>query len=287
MARFWDKGGQVRWADVAQKDADGTLPAREAGRKAVEGFRRGVAAKVVGVLRQRDPELLSSLTEVGVVSRDWVEGGEGPVTTSAPMDVIERLLERSIERRPSLLANLGLSAIQVLSSPSDGDDYEGTTSRLTVVFTDLEGFTRFTSEKGDDEASKLLTRHHRTVGPVVRSRGGRVVKRLGDGLLITFPEPEAAVLSCLELVEAQPAPLRLRAGGHVGDVVVTRDDVIGHTVNVAARVAESAKGGEVLVTTEVRDAVKDGLPQVRFTRARTKAFKGVGTQVSVCRASLA
>jgi class 3 adenylate cyclase len=55
---------------------------------------------------------------------------------------------------------------------------------------------------------------------------------------------------------------------------------------VAARVAESAKGGEVIVTTEVRDAVKDGLPQVKFTRARTKAFKGVGTQVSVCRVQL-
>jgi adenylate cyclase len=273
----------VRWADVSDKDADGALPAKEAGRKAVENFRRGVASRVVGLLRQRDPELLSSLTEVGVVNRDWVEGGAGPVTTSAPMDVIERLLERSVERRPSLLANLGLSAIQVLSSPTDGDDHQGTTQRLTVVFTDLEGFTRFTAEKGDDEASKLLTRHHRAVGPVVRSRGGRVVKRLGDGLLLVFPEPEAAVLACLELVAAQPAPLRLRGGAHTGDVVVTRDDVIGHTVNVAARVTESAKGGEVIVTTEVRDAVKDGLPQVRFSRPRTKAFKGVGTQVKVCR----
>lgn len=266
---------------------DGTLPAKEAGRKAVENFRRGVASRVVGLLRQRDPELLSSLTEVGVVNRDWVEGGEGPVSTSAPMDVIERLLERSVERRPSLLANLGLSAIQVLSSPTDGDDHQGTNTRLTVVFTDLEGFTRFTAEKGDDEASRLLTRHHRAVGPVVRSRGGRVVKRLGDGLLLVFSEPEAAVLACLELVQAQPAPLRLRAGAHTGDVVVTRDDVIGHTVNVAARVTESAKGGEVLVTTEVRDAVADGLLQVRFTRPRTKAFKGVGTQVRVCRAELA
>ncbi|MEY2475585.1 MAG: adenylate cyclase [Actinomycetota bacterium] len=277
------EGARVRWADVSDNDGNGALPAKEAGRKAVEGFRRGIASKVVGLLRQRDPELLSSLTEVGVVSRDWVEGGEGPVTTSAPMEVIERLLERSVERRPSLLANLGLSAIQVLSAPSDGDDQQGTATCLTVVFTDLEGFTRFTAEKGDDEASKLLTRHHRTVGPVVRSRGGRVVKRLGDGLLLTFPEPEAAVLACVEMVAAQPAPLRLRAGAHRGDVVVTRDDVIGHTVNVAARVTESAKGGEILVTTAVRDAVEDGVPQVRFTRPRTKAFKGVGTQVSVCR----
>ena len=270
-----------------ESDQAPSLPAKEAGRRAVESVRRGIASRVVGLLRQRDPELLASLTEVGVVNREWVEGGEGPMSTSAPIEVIERLLERSVERRPSLLANLGLSAIQVLSAPSDGEDQQGSTGRLTVVFTDLEGFTNFTAKRGDDEASRLLVTHHRATGPVVRSRGGRVVKRLGDGLLLTFPEPEAAVLACLELVGVQPAPLRLRAGVHVGDVVVTRDDVIGHTVNVAARVAESAKGGEVVVTTDVRAAVKDGLPQVTFSRARTKSFKGVGTSIGVCRAQLA
>ena len=264
--------------------SDDQASAKEAGKRAVASVRRGIASRVVSLLRQRDPELLASLTEVGVVSRDWVEGGDGPVSTSAPMDVVERLLERSVERRPSLLANLGLSAIQVLSSPTDGEDQQGSSARLAVAFTDLEGFTRFTAERGDEEASKLLSVHHRAVGPVVRSRGGRVVKRLGDGLLLTFPESEAAVLSCLELVDAQPAPLRLRAGAHVGDVLVTRDDVIGHTVNIAARVAESAKGGEVLVTTDVRDAVKDSLPHIRFTRPRTKSFKGVGTAIGVCRA---
>lgn len=263
--------------------ADASSP-RDAGKRAVDSVRRGIASRVVGLLRQRDPELLASLTEVGVVDRDWVEGGDGPISTSAPRDVVERLLERSVERRPSLLANLGLSAIQVLSSPTDGQDLQGTSARLAVAFTDLEGFTRFTAERGDEAASKLLAAHHRAVGPVVRSRGGRVVKRLGDGLLLTFPEAEAAVLSCLELVAAQPEPLRLRAGAHVGDVMVTRDDVIGHTVNVAARVAESAKGGEVLVTTDVRTAIADTLPQVRFTRARTKSFKGVGTSIGVCRA---
>jgi adenylate cyclase len=267
-----------------QSDDQGSASPRVAGKRAVESMRRGLASRVVGILRQRDPELLASLTEVGVVSRDWVEGGDGPVSTSAPIDVIERLLERSVERRPSLLANLGLSAIQVLSSPTDGEDLPGSSARLTVAFTDLEGFTRFTAEKGDEQASRLLTVHHRAVGPVVRSRGGRVVKRLGDGLLLTFPEPEAAVLSCLELVAAQPKPLRLRAGAHVGDVVVTRDDVIGHTVNVAARVTESAKGGEVLVTTDVRTAIGESLPQVRFSRARTKSFKGVGSSIGVCRA---
>ena len=253
--------------------------------RVVANLRRSVAQKVVDALRSRDPELLESMVEVGVVRREWVEEGAGPMSKAAPIEVVERLLERSVERRPSLLANLGLSTIQVLSSSSDEGAGEGTTTptRMTVVFTDLEGFTRFTANEGDDAASQLLSAHHRTVGPVVRSRGGRTVKRLGDGLLLTFPEPEAAVLASLELVAVQPEPLRLRAGMHVGDVVVTRDDVIGHVVNVAARVTESAKGGEVLATTEVRQDVGDALPQVKFSRARRKTFKGLGDSIGVCR----
>ena len=164
------------------------------------------------------------------------------------------------------MAAMGLSAIQLLSANGEDDDESGTgqTVRLTVAFTDLEGFTRFTERNGDDAASQLVADHHRTVGPIVRSRGGRIVKRIGDGLLLTFPEPEAGVLACLELVDTPPPPLRLRAGLHVGDVVMTRDDVVGHVVNVAARVAESAKGGEVIVTGDVQAVAAPGLPKLDF-----------------------
>jgi adenylate cyclase len=161
----------------------------------------------------------------------------------------------------------------------------GQTARLAVVFTDLEGFTAFTSANGDEAASRLLTEHLLAAGPVVRSRGGRQVKRLGDGLLLTFPAAEAAVLACLELVEAA-TPLRLRAGVHVGDVVVRRDDVLGHVVNVSARVTESAKGGQVLVTGDVRDAVGE-LHGVRFGRARRRRFQGIDQSVLVCPANRA
>src|SRR5205085_10298826 len=101
-----------------------------------------------------------------------------------------------------------------------------------------------------------------------------VAKRLGDGLLLTFPEPEAAVLACLELVGSNPKPLRLRAGVHAGELVVTRDDVIGHVVNVAARVTESARGGEGLVTAGVRVAVSE-LTSLRFGRYRRTSYTGV------------
>ena len=259
---------------------------RDTGRQAVRSLKRGFAQRVIDLLDQRDPALVSSLVEIGVVNRDFRDQGQGPLLNDTPtLDVVERLLERSVEQRPSLLSRLGLSAIQALATSSEEATTEGAvSSTLVVVFTDLEGFTRFTERNGDAAASELLHEHHRIVGPIVRSRGGRTVKRLGDGLLLTFSEPEAAVLCCLELVDAQPAPLRLRAGVHMGDVLVTRDDVIGHVVNVAARVCESARGGEVLATGDVRTAVAghgaDNL--VAFGRARRRSFKGVEAAVAVC-----
>jgi adenylate cyclase len=260
------------------------------GRAAVKSFRRGVANKIVQSLQKNDPDMLDGLMDAGVVSRDFVEDPDAgaPVRSAPPLEIVERLLERSIERKPSLIAGLGLSTIQLLSNTDDEEEgAAGSTSRLTIAFTDLEGFTRFTERQGDEKASQLLVDHHRTVGPIVRSRGGRVVKRIGDGLLLTFLEPVAAVLACLELVATPPIPLRLRAGLHVGEVVVTRDDVVGHVVNVAARVTESAKGGEVIVTGDVYREAVDDLPRVKFSKPRRKSFKGLDEAVPVSKVTYA
>lgn len=197
------------------------------------------------------------------------------------MDVVQRFLERSVERRPSALGTLGLNALQLLTHEPSGAEGEGAASPVAIVFTDLEGFTRYTSQHGDDAAIELLADHHRVIGPIVRSRGGRVVKRLGDGLMLSFPSAEASVMAALELVDAPPPPLRLRAGVHAGEAVATPGDLIGHDVNVAARVAASARGDQVLATVIVRDLVGD-LRGVSFGRARRRVFKGVGEPVSVC-----
>ena len=143
-----------------------------------------------------------------------------------------------------------ITAVHVLATPDEKlepDVVGGAPVELTVAFTDLEDFTTYTEAEGDEAARRLLIGHHRESESIVRRRGGRVLKRLGDGLMLTFPAPEAAVLACLELRET--APMRLRAGIHGGSVLVTGDDdVIGHVVNLAARVTESAQGGELVVT---------------------------------------
>lgn len=178
-----------------------------------------------------------------------------------------------------------VTAGPVLATPDEDRDAGSAGSApvdLAVAFTDLEGFTTYTEAEGDDAASRLLIRHHRESLSIVRSRGGRVVKLLGDGLMLTFPAPEAAVLACLELGEA--APLPLRAGIHSGTVLVTDDDVVGRVVNLAARVTESAKAGELALTEPVRTAVGD-MRGVAFDGPYPRSFKGIGETVPVYLAS--
>jgi adenylate cyclase len=249
--------------------------ARRVGRRALMEARAHLVQRALEQLQQREPEIAAELA---------ANPGR-----AARMRAVERLLERSVERKPSLLGQVGLSAIQALSAAADeaGEQADeqatpGTSTRLAVVFTDLEGFTEWTEREGD-EAASILADHHRTVDPIIKARGGRLVKRLGDGLLITFPEPAAAVLGCLELVDGQPAPLRLRAGVHVGHVLITQDDVIGHVVNLTARVAEAANGAEVVATGDVADAATDALDgKVAFGPTRPERFKGIDGPVPIC-----
>ena len=144
-----------------------------------------------------------------------------------------------------------------------------------MAFTDLEDFTTYTEAQGDDAASRLLIGHHRESEPIVGRRGGRVLKRLGDGLMLTFPEPEAAVLACLELSEA--APLRLRAGIHGGKVLVTGDDVIGHVVNLAARVTRPPTGASWSSPTTFEQQWATSGRRLRWPVQRR--FKGIEEQV--------
>ncbi|MCU1358302.1 MAG: Adenylate cyclase [Acidimicrobiales bacterium] len=248
--------------------------AKVVGEQALASLRRNVSERLADLIRS-DPDWAAQAADVGLVDRAWLEHpGEQPFRTAPPGEMIQRFLERTTERRPSVLANLGLSALQALSLARTDLEEVGPAAPITVVFTDLEGFTRFTANEGDEVAAALIAEHQRIMGPIVRSRGGRIVKRMGDGLMLAFPAPEAAVLASLELVAAVDRPLPLRAGLHLGEAVVSHDDVMGHVVNVAARITEAAKGGVVLASVDVREAVAP-MAGVRFGRARRVRLKGI------------
>jgi adenylate cyclase len=241
---------------------------------------RQVLARKVAELIRNDPEEAARALELGIVDRRWLERpGEHPLSTTAPAEIVERFLERSVEQKPSRLASLGLNAVQLLST--HGTATGNSPKTMAVVFTDLEGFTAFTDAHGDAAALELIERHRRLAGPVVRQWSGKILKTLGDGLLCTFPDAEIGVRGALELLETGPAPLRLRAGVHIGEAVVSKGDVMGQVVNVAARVTETAGGGQVVVSAETAAQVGD-IPNLRFGKVKSRRLKGVSERVGIC-----
>jgi class 3 adenylate cyclase len=112
-----------------------------------------------------------------------------------------------------------------------------------------------------------------------------LVKLLGDGAMLWFPDAERGVLASLSVVRAMGSgALSPHAGVHAGPVIQRDLDLFGRTVNLASRIADAAGPGEILVSEAVADAVD--LPQLRFDRADTAVLKGVPEPVDLFRVRL-
>lgn len=260
--------------------SDAVDRAVDTGAEAVAGLRRSLARRTAALIRS-DPDAASAALEMGLVDARWLEDPVAhPNVTSPPGQVLERFLERAVESRPSRLGTLGLGTVQLLTALGSGRG-DNHPQHVAVVFTDLEGFTAFTDRQGDQAAVEVLTGHQRLAGAAVRRSGGRIVKHIGDGLMCTFPTANAAVRGAIDLVDTGPRDLRVRAGAHSGLAVLTRTDMIGHVVNVAARVAEEASGGQILATGAlVADA--GPVPGVAYGEGRARRLKGVSELTVIC-----
>jgi adenylate cyclase len=248
------------------------------GESKVDALRRLLARKAAAVIRS-DPEEAAAALEIGLIDRRWLDDpANHPISSSKPTEILEHFLARSVERKPSLLSTVGLGAVQLLAAHRGPD--AGELKVVTVAFTDLEGFTAFTDAHGDSAAVALVNEHHRAANPVVRRWRGRIVKHLGDGLLCTFSDAGEAIRAALELLDTSPSPLRLRAGIHVGEVMVSRADVVGHVVNVAARVTETAKGNQIVVTAETEEAA-GAIPDAEYRKLRSRRLKGISERVAL------
>jgi class 3 adenylate cyclase/esterase/lipase len=126
----------------------------------------------------------------------------------------------------------------------------------TVMFTDIVDSTTRAAALGDRDWRRLLDRHDEAVRQEIARFRGRAVKSLGDGFLATFDGPARGVRCAAAIAERiRPLGIAVRSGLHTGEIELTRDDVAGIAVHTAARVAELAGGGEVLVSSTVKDLV--------------------------------
>lgn len=173
------------------------------------------------------------------------------------------------------------------------------TAVLTILFTDIKGFTRITEEQGEAYSNKLRRQHDEIVVPIIeRDGGGRVIKHIGDSVMAVFSEPSTAVARSLEVQEklaefnkAHPDQdkLEVRMGLHSGQVTTEDDvnaDVFGRHVNRAARVEALADGGQILVTYPVFDSARGWLNDksdvpVAWEKHGRYALKGIPEPIDI------
>lgn len=158
-----------------------------------------------------------------------------------------------------------------------------------VVFTDMVGFTEFTAHRGDEQALALLGMQERIVRESLPD-DARIVKELGDGLLLWFADACAALETALslsgrfeELDEESIVTVGVRIGINWGTYLPRGEDIVGHCVNVASRIVNVAGPGEVLVSDTFLSEVEARVDDVEFDELGPVVMKGIPEPVRLFR----
>jgi adenylate cyclase len=247
--------------------------------------RKGARLAAAAARLDRHPKLVRAAK----LARELLPGDSefgDPLSTagSEQPHVVGRRLSALTAERPGLLREAGLSALQVWQALSEAQGRGRGERELAIVFTDLVEFSPWALDAGDDAALDLLRDVARAIEPPIKQRRGEVVKWLGDGMMAVFGEPRAALDATLDAcrrvaeLDADGYEPRLRAGIHVGRPRKVGGDYLGVDVNIAARVAEEARPGELLVSDRALAGLDVGALKVR--KKRLFRVKGVPKDVT-------
>lgn len=159
-----------------------------------------------------------------------------------------------------------------------------TTRHLTILLTDIKGFSDKTSHKSRKDIDAMLAEHRDIVLPALEDRGGRLLKTIGDAFLMTFDSPTDAVLAGVAVQDALRKrnegrvgedKLEVRIAIHSGEVNITDSDIFGEPVNITARIEGIAEAGEVFFTEAVYFAMnKAEVPSSEVGRFKLKGIDG-------------
>ncbi|HKG36769.1 MAG TPA: AAA family ATPase [Solirubrobacterales bacterium] len=213
---------------------------------------------------------------------------------------IRDLTERALAFK---LAARGLAGVDVTSSidevidavESERPDIRGLAApdgTVTILFSDIEDSTTMTERLGDQRWLDLLRAHNTVFRERLRIHGGYEVKNQGDGFMLVFPDPVEALHCAIEVQRAfgreaddgQEETIRVRMGLHTGEAIAEEGDFFGRNVILAARIAARARGGEILVSEDLRRQA-DGEDGLRFDEGREVELKGMAGTHTVYRAA--
>jgi adenylate cyclase len=203
-----------------------------------------------------------------------------PLSTAGvtPVEVVARSVSTLSPERRSVAQELGLAGLQLWQSLSEAAGRGRGDQSLALLFTDLVGFSSWALKAGDSATLELLRSVGTAVETAIHAHDGRIIKRLGDGVMATFTDASSAVDAALDaqdaLAQVEVAGYRpeMRAGIHWGRPRQLGGDYLGVDVNIAARIGDAAKGGEVVVS----DPVLEQLDVESLEVGRSKRLRAQG-----------
>lgn len=242
---------------------------------------------------RRDPELFPKLTDSWRGKIDEEDGRLSTVVRAAAS--LEPILADAFRKRPGKLKALGLKSTRLLAGLATEDAKSG--ARLAqlarngvvgIVFVDVVGFTTLTETRGDKVAIALLGRLERMVDKKARQAKGEVVKQLGDGFLLAFSSASQSVRFGIDLRDAMAEErgkdptfdLMIRIAVHAGEPLVQGDDLLGHDVNLAARLLEHCKPDKILISEPAKELAERRLKRVVFGKRRMIKIRGLTGKVA-------
>jgi class 3 adenylate cyclase len=164
---------------------------------------------------------------------------------------------------PGVLGELGMSALQAWQLLAERQGRGRGELEVAILFTDLVGFSEWALDAGDRAALVLLRALGEAIEPPIRERRGEIVKRLGDGLMAACRDAPSALAAAFE-GHARAAELEvegyrpaLRTGIHLGRPRRIAGDYLGVDVNIAARIAQAAQPGEILISARMLSGLED------------------------------
>jgi class 3 adenylate cyclase len=170
----------------------------------------------------------------------------------------------------------------VESAPPPLQAIEQDSGTITIVFSDIESSTQRATSMGDAAWMKVLSAHNNTIQLHVEKWQGTVVKNQGDGFMLTFGGARRALRAMIDVQRdleefARDNPdkgVRIRVGVHTGEVIAEDGDIFGKHVMLAARVGGIATGGEILVSSLVRE-IAGARGDLTFGEPRSVMLKGI------------
>jgi len=190
------------------------------------------------------------------------------IASELRMKLVEQIVALKLEAQGISVPDTSVSVYAVAASVSrarpDLRAHAAPNGTVTLMFSDIEGSTALNEALGDQRWMEVLRDHNTAIRRQVALHGGSEVKSQGDGFMLAFPSARqaakcaVAIQRTMSAIDADGRPVAVRIGLHTGEPIREGEDFFGHTVVVAARVAGAAHGGEILVTSLVKELIGTG-----------------------------